>query len=347
VSLVRAMVTINFSAPGKGAHEVWMVLLVVALGLAVAAVLQRTLAALVVRRADRRWPPEGSLVDVSGVRLHVIDRRPIRGSAEKPPVVLLHGSNGFVQDWTMSILDRLVEDEGHRTIAFDRAGSGHSGRPRVQLDAAVHLRLIRAALRELRIERPVVVGHSFSGAVVLRWAVEDPEELAGVVHVAGVAFGAEPPSRLPIGARALVALYSWTFPLLLPYARRFTLRTLVPAFAPKPVSPEYLRAAQDLWTRPKQFRVAIEDQMFTSRGLSELAPRYGAIKVPLAIVASDGDRHVPRAANADRLAAAVPGARLIDASPFGHDIPHVNPEPVLEAIRWVVQQANRVSIDRP
>jgi pimeloyl-ACP methyl ester carboxylesterase len=69
--------------------------------------------------------------------------------------------------------------------------------------------------------------------------------------------------------------------------------------------------------------------------------------VPLAIVASDGDRHVPRAANADRLAAAVPGARLIDASPFGHDIPHVNPEPVLEAIRWVVQQANRVSIDRP
>jgi pimeloyl-ACP methyl ester carboxylesterase len=299
-----------------------------------------------VRRANRRWPPEGRFVSVDGVRLHVIERGPTRQSARKPPVVLIHGSNGFVQDWTMSILDRVAKNEQHRTVALDRAGSGHSGRPGTQLDPAVHLQLIRGALRELSLERPVVVGHSFGGPVVLRWAVEHPEELAGVVHVAGVAFGAEPPPRLPIRLRLRVALYAWTFPLLLPYARRYTLQTLVPAFAPEPVARDYLRAAQDLWTRPTQFRAAIEDQVFTTRGLSGLARQYGEITVPLAIVASYGDRHVLRKVHADRLATVVPGARLIDASPFGHDIPHVHPEPVLEAIRWVVEQADRVAVDQ-
>ena len=43
-----------------------------------------------------------------------------------PPVVFVHGSNGSLQDFKLSVMDRLSKD--FRTVAFDRPGHGHSER---------------------------------------------------------------------------------------------------------------------------------------------------------------------------------------------------------------------------
>src|SRR5438128_412743 len=61
------------------------------------------------RRAEREHPPTGRLLDVDGVRLHVVDR------GEGPPVVLIHGNTVTHRDFEASgLIDRLARE--HRVI---------------------------------------------------------------------------------------------------------------------------------------------------------------------------------------------------------------------------------------
>ena len=76
------------------------------------------------RRAERQHPPEGGFIEVDGVRLHYSDRGAGR------PVVLVHGNAVAGDDWNTSGVADLLLRDGHRVIAFDRPGFGHSGRPR-------------------------------------------------------------------------------------------------------------------------------------------------------------------------------------------------------------------------
>jgi hypothetical protein len=206
----------------------------------------------------------------------------------------------------MSILDRLVDDEGYRTIAFDRAGSGFSGRPRIQLDPAVHLRLIRGALRQLGVEQRWLGIPSAA-----RWPSDGPSSTPKS-SPASCTWPVWPSARnRRSGSRSTCGDLSSCIrgrsrcscpraALHAPHARAGTR-----AGAREHGVPPSRAGSVD---RPLQFRAAIEDQVFTPRGPSPLAPRYREITEPLAVVASDGDRHVPRAAHADPLAAAVPGA---------------------------------------
>src|SRR5438132_1171778 len=73
------------------------------------------------RRAEKTYPPAGKFVVVDGVRLHY--RR--KGSGK--PVVLLHGSDGFLQDYVPAVWERLARV--YDVIAFDRPGHGYSDSP--------------------------------------------------------------------------------------------------------------------------------------------------------------------------------------------------------------------------
>ena len=89
-------------------------------------------------------------------------------------------------------------------IAFDRPGHGGSvrlaedpGSPRAQGCALL------AALRMLAVPAPVIVGHSFGGAVALAIAMDRPDEITSVVALAPICF---PELRLEHGLLAPRAL---------------------------------------------------------------------------------------------------------------------------------------------
>ena len=71
-------------------------------------------------RSEQRYPPAGQFVTVHGLRLHYIRR----GSG--PTLVLLHGSEGFWQDF-QAVMDLLALQ--YDVIAFDRPGHGYSDSP--------------------------------------------------------------------------------------------------------------------------------------------------------------------------------------------------------------------------
>lgn len=70
---------------------------------------------------------------------------------------------------------------GHRVVALDLRGHGHSDKPQQDYTIPAFADDLAWILRELALERPVVVGHSMGGAIALELAAEQPKRLAGVV----------------------------------------------------------------------------------------------------------------------------------------------------------------------
>src|SRR5689334_10110871 len=81
----------------------------------------RGVAEVLARRAEVRYPPEGAFVTVGGCRLRFLRQ----GSG--PPVVLLHGSDGFLEDFAPVL--RAPSADALDLLAFDRPGHGYSDAP--------------------------------------------------------------------------------------------------------------------------------------------------------------------------------------------------------------------------
>lgn len=124
----------------------------------------------------------GELIDVGGRRLRIV--RAGQPSA-RPTILLEHGAFGCASDWAV-VQDRLTA-KGLASIAYDRAGLGHSEpgpRPR---DGASIVADLTALLRALQEVGPIVlVGHSMGGLMVRLYALTHPQQVLGVVLVDAV-----------------------------------------------------------------------------------------------------------------------------------------------------------------
>src|SRR6185369_17256472 len=106
----------------------------------------------------------GKFVTVDGINLHYVSAGAGR------PVVLIHGNPGSHQDYTMAVLEKL--SRSFHAIAFDRPGHGCSERHvSGEGNVEVQARFIRDALAELSVRKPILVGHSWGGSLVLAAAV--------------------------------------------------------------------------------------------------------------------------------------------------------------------------------
>ncbi|WP_254796913.1 alpha/beta fold hydrolase [Sulfitobacter albidus] len=137
-------------------------------------------------QAAREYPPQGRIIDVDGVPVHVLTQ------GDGPDLVLIHGASGNVRDWTFDFVDRL--SQSYRVVMIDRPGLGWTGRLPGKQGAwnaraespAEQAQLLQRATDIIGVENPIVVGHSFGGAVAMAWALARPDETAGVVMLAAV-----------------------------------------------------------------------------------------------------------------------------------------------------------------
>lgn len=127
-------------------------------------------------------PPRGEMVDVGGRRLRVV--RTGRPSA-RPTIVLEHGAFGCAADWAV-VQDRLAA-KGLASLAYDRAGLGHSEPGPKPRDGHAIVSDLAALLRELDEAGPLVlVGHSMGGLMVRLYALTHTDRVLGVVLVDAV-----------------------------------------------------------------------------------------------------------------------------------------------------------------
>ncbi len=276
--------------------------------------------------SERANPPMGNFMEVGGVKLHYV----ARGSGR--PVVFLHGLGGMVQDWTLSVLDRAARD--HRCIAFDRPGYGWSGRPGwSRWPPEKQAEVLRRATRRMGIERPVVVGHDFGALVALAWALDTPEDIAGIVLLAGYFY---PTRRVDIpllSATNMAGLGALARNTVSPILGRAAMpRVMARLFAPN-LPPDIMSLyPTDMMLRPGQMRAQGEDLGNLRQAARRLSPRYGELRCPVIIVTGDSDAIVDPVAQSIRLHRDIPHSALRVADEVGHMVHHVRPREVVAAI---------------
>lgn len=291
--------------------------------------------------AEARWPPEGQIVTVGDRRVHAV----VSGTG--PDVVLIHGAGGNTRDFTYHLVGRL--DDRYRVIVLDRPGLGYTDRARDGLDAvwsdraetpAEQAALLQAAVAQLGADRPIVVGHSYGGAIGLAWALDHPEAIAAYVSLAGVAM----PWEGSLGGYYTV-LGSAPGGALAPLATAFATETQMRAavegvFAPQPVPPGYVdHLGVPLSLRRDSLRANARQVNTLWPEIDAMSRRYGELTLPIEIVHGDRDRTVPLAVHSLPLTRLVPSAHLTVLPGVGHMPHHADPQAVVAAIDRAAERA--------
>jgi pimeloyl-ACP methyl ester carboxylesterase len=284
-----------------------------------------------------RHPPAGRFVETDGARLHVLELGP---SSDAPPVVLLHGASANLHDMRLTLGERLAVR--HRVILIDRPGHGWSERPDGD-DAASSGRqaaLIAQTLDRLGVQRAIIVGHSFAGAVVAAFALDHPGRVAALVLLApvthpwpgGIAWFyriASTPVVGPLFARTMVLPAA--FPLLDRLARAVA--------APQSMPDDYVRrSALALLLRPSAFIANASDVARLKDSVVRQSPRYGEITAPTVIIVGDRDTIVSPEIHSRALAKTLTHAKLIMLPGIGHAVQHVAADIVVAEIDRLTAQ---------
>jgi pimeloyl-ACP methyl ester carboxylesterase len=124
--------------------------------------------------ARRMRPFRAADVELEGRRLEVRD---LPGDDQLPPLVLLHEGLGSVGLWR-AFPQRLRRATGRRVIAYSRHGHGSSEPPPAPRTPAFFEheagQILPALLAQLKIARPVLVGHSDGASIALLHAAAHP-----------------------------------------------------------------------------------------------------------------------------------------------------------------------------
>jgi pimeloyl-ACP methyl ester carboxylesterase len=104
-----------------------------------------------------------------------------RGSGN-PPMVFVHGWSCDSRYFAPQI-ERFSQD--HRTIAVDLRGHGESDAPHQEYTMPAFADDVAWLCRELRAEKPIVVGHSMGAVVALQLAADHPDVPSAIVMIDG------------------------------------------------------------------------------------------------------------------------------------------------------------------
>lgn len=268
------------------------------------------------RRAARLYPPLGTLVNVPGGVVHAVQM------GTGPDVVLIHGSMGSTRDMSYRLAPALVA-EGFRVTLLDRPGLGHSTGGRAVQTVSGQVDRLAATCAELNLEKHIVVGQSYGGALAANWAFRHPQNVAAVVSISGATHPWKGPLdrsylalSLPLVGAVLAVLVSG----FLPTKRLHDMVEGV--FEPDSMPTGYLEHfGPRLNLAPKRLWMNARQRTLLRSHLRAQAPRYGEISMPVEVVHGDADRTVGIDIHARPFAADVQNGSLTALPGVGH-MPH-------------------------
>lgn len=312
----------------------WIVGIVVALaGFVLACLVLFT--AFTAHQVEKKLPPRGRFIDVDGAHIHYLDE------GTGPTLLLVHGLSAQMHVFTHSLLDRLRHD--FRVVILDRPGSGYSTRPaKASATISAQAQTISRFCQELKLGRPLIVGHSLGGAIALALALNHPEQVAGLALLAPVTHRPErvpPPfDGIAIASPFLRLLIAWTLATPLSIANaEWALEIL---FGPDAVPPDFaLRGGGLLNLRPRSFIGASAELMATEDELGEMPARYKDLTGPIGVLYGSDDRILDPGAHCKALAAKVAGVDLELIEGGGHMIPITSADRSATFIGRIAQRA--------
>jgi pimeloyl-ACP methyl ester carboxylesterase len=245
-----------------------------------------------------------------------------------------------LRDFTFAFTAQLTDR--YRVIAFDRPGLGWTGRLPGNAGAwnktaetpQEQAALLQKAADQIGVKTPIVLGHSYGGAVALAWGLARPDDTAALVLVSAAA---EPwPGSLGwvyevassrLGGAVLIPLVTAFLPTSTVKANVDTI--FAPQTAPKGYS-DYI--GPGLTLRRTSTRANAQQVNGLLPHIFEMKKQYGALHMPIEMVHGDMDTIVPASVHAEVLMQDVPNGVLTMLPGQGHMPHHSNPVAVVDAI---------------
>lgn len=253
-------------------------------------------------------------------------------AGEGRDVVLIHGALSTRIDMNLGLMERLVVR--YRVTSFDRPGHGESSHNQVTGTPGRQAETILHAASSLALRDPIIIGHSFGGAVALACAIGWPEKVKGIVALAPIVF-AEPrleqvlfaPRAAPVLGRignrlAAPMVDAWLLPLL--WRAMFLPQAMPARFAES--FPFALAGGRS------QIAAAGEDAALMGPGLTLNMAGYRACRTPVRILGGARDIVVANRLHGKMLAQLTPSARFQELPGLGHMIQHFAQDEILQAI---------------
>ncbi len=273
-------------------------------------------------------------VEAEGVEVHV------DSWGEGPPVLLIHGASSDMDVFKPTVIPLLRKR--YFLAAYDRPGMGFTReRPPNAETLEVQAKVAADVIEQIGLNKPIVIAHSYGGAVALRLALDRPDLISGLVLIAPVAY--DWPGgvswHLYWSANPVVGgLFNHAAQPFVEAAARDGVKG---TFAPLPPAPDYFeRASVIRATTPTALRANGLDLLAAKSEVTAQQDRYPGITMPVAIMTGDRDGVVSPAIHSRQLAKTLPDVRLKIVHGAGH-VPHEADPQALADLRGLGPRASR------
>ena len=261
-------------------------------------------------------PPAGwteGYAMANGIRIHYW-----RTGGDKPALVMAHGSSDDALCWTN--LAREFQDR-YDIIMFDARGHGLSDPPTPSDPPDVQVEDLAGLIKELKLERPILMGHSMGSSSVARFAAKYPDVARAVIledpGLVRATPAAAPAPQTPEQRRAAIL------------ARNNTTEEALIAGCMKS-SPKWGQSECEFWAPSKRRHhpATVANAPSALPPISELFPK---ITVPTLILKADAQGDL-RSQN-EQVARRLTRGKIVHIEGAGHNVRRENKAQTIEVMK--------------
>ena len=262
-------------------------------------------------------PPAGwteGYVLANGIRIHYW-----RTGGSKPALVMAHGSSDDALCWTN--LAREFQDQ-YDIVMFDARGHGLSDPPTASDPPDVQVEDLAGLIKELKLDRPILMGHSMGSSAVARFAAKYPDVARAVILEDP---GLVRPATPAAGAAAQT-----------PEQRRATILTRNNATEEELIagcmknSPKWGRSECEFWA-PSKRRHHPATVANVPSSLPPVSELFQNIKVPTLILKADAQGDLRK--QNEEVASRLPRGKIVHIEGAGHNVRRENKAQTIEVMK--------------
>lgn len=231
---------------------------------------------------------------------------------EDKTILVLHGWGAGSEAWVETAV--MIAQEGYRVIVPDMPGFGKSEAPERAWNVDDYVEWVNNFTKELKLDRFVLIGHSFGGQAAAKFAARYPEKIDKLVLCAAAVV-----RRPRLGSRQLLAKYLAKTKVIfqnIPFGIYPVLRKIVYRIS---------------GTRDYSQLQGVMAQTFLNVVAESVLDEAKQIKTPTLIVWGDKDRETP-IEDAHAINEAIANSRLEIIPGAGHKLHRTHPDILVKII---------------
>ena len=250
-------------------------------------------------------------------------------------IVFIHGASGNLRDWVFAT--RALSKFDRRVIYIDRPGFGYSARDESKWDAERQADQARAYLKKIKGKNPILVGHSWGALVAMSWAAKYPDEVKGVISVAGLNMPFSGVSKLANDTGLINIAYELYFTNVASKVDSGSIKKFAGRmFKPQDIPEGYLDyIGSDLSRRLSTMRANKSDLSVTSKVLEKNFAFYDHMEMPIEIIHGEKDFLLPVKSQAVAFNKVIPNSRLRILPKVGHMAHHFASNEISDSISYI------------